>query len=403
MRPADLIHFTATALCHGHRVRTGLMLLAMAIGVAAVVVLTALGDGARRYVSEQFAALGTHLIVVLPGRSETAGVNPGTFLGETLRDLTLADARALTHSSLVTRIAPINIGSAPVSFGPREREVTVIGTNADFLKVRRFKMAQGRFLPKTDLTRGDPVAVIGTDLRDELFGAHSALGQWLRIGDRRFRIIGVLSSQGEAMGLNTGDLVIIPVAAAQRLFNTASLFRILVEARSREAMARVQQHIKDTIKTRHQGEEDVTVITQDAVLATFDKVFRALTFGVGGIAAISLGVAGILIMNVMLISVTQRTREIGLLMALGATPRQIELIFTSEAAALSLLGGLAGLAVGQLGSWGIAAAYPALPAQAPLWAVLAALGVALGCGVLFGLLPARRAARLDPVLALART
>jgi putative ABC transport system permease protein len=192
------------------------------------------------------------------------------------------------------------------------------------------------------------------------------------------------------------------VASAQQLFNTPSLFRILVEARSRDAIEPVRRFVIATLQERHQGEKDVTVVTQDAVLATFDRIFTALTYAVGGIAAISLVVAGILIMNVMLVAVSQRTAEIGLLKALGAAPRQIVALFLTEAFLLSTLGAGLGLLLGELASAGIRLAFPVLPAHAPAWALLTAVLVALLTGLLFSLLPARRAARLDPVLALAR-
>jgi len=198
------------------------------------------------------------------------------------------------------------------------------------------------------------------------------------------------------------EVVIVPVASAQLLFNSPSLFRILVEASSRDAIPVAKEFIRNTLKERHQGEEDVTVITQDAVLATFDRIFRALTLTVGGIAAISLAVAGILIMNIMLIAVSQRTGEIGLLKAIGASRGQILKLFLSEAALLALLGALIGLLAGRLGSWIVGRIYPKLPLGAPLWAIGAALLIAILTGLIFGVIPARRAARLDPVQALSR-
>jgi putative ABC transport system permease protein len=178
--------------------------------------------------------------------------------------------------------------------------------------------------------------VIGAKVRDELFGSEPAVGQLIRVGDRRLRVIGVLKSVGQGLGMNTDELVIVPVALAQAMFNTNTLFRILVEARSREAIPPAREQATEIIKQRHDGEEDVTVITQDAMLATFDKLLGTLTLGVAGIAAISLAVAGILVMNVMLVAVTQRTGEIGLLKALGAPARTIRLAFLAEAAMLSL-------------------------------------------------------------------
>jgi putative ABC transport system permease protein len=319
-----------------------------------------------------------------------------------VRDLTLDDALALTRSATVRRMAPISIGSAPVSRQGLIREVPIMGSSADLLAVRQWEMAAGRFLPPGDLDRASPVCVLGAKVKRELFGAQPALGEQVRIGDRRFIVIGVLASEGRSIGVDVEDIVIVPVAAAQQLFDTQSLFRILVEAGSREAIPRALEHIKRTIRDRHQGEEDVTVITQDAVLDTFDKIFRALTLAVAGIAAISLIVAGILIMNVMLVSITQRTAEIGLLKALGAADRQIVALFMTEAALLSALGALLGLLLGEAGSWFIGYLYPVLPMGPPWWAFIAAVGVAIGTGLLFSLLPARRASRLDPVQALAR-
>ena len=381
--------------------RSGLMLLAMGIGVAAVMVLTALGEGARRYVTGEFSSLGTNLVIVIPGRSETTGASPALFAGETPRDLTVADAAALTRSALVSRVAPIMVGSAAASYGSRTREVSVIGSTADMLEVRHWKLAAGGFLPRGDWGRGATVCVIGEKIRSELFGAGPAVGQWLRIGDWRFRVIGVLASEGRSIGVDVQELVVIPVASAEALFNSQALFRVLVEARSREAMPRVTQWVLDMLRERHQGEEDVTVITQDAVLATFDRIFQALTMTLGGIAAISLGVAGILIMNVMLVAVSQRTAEIGLLKALGADRRQIILLFLVEAVLLSVLGAVVGMLAGAAGSWGIGRIYPALDVVAPGWAIGAAAAVAIITGLVFGIMPARRAAQLDPIRALA--
>jgi putative ABC transport system permease protein len=397
----DIASFSWKALT-GYPARTILMLIAMAIGVGSVVILTALGEGARGYVTGEFASLGTNLVIVFPGRSETAGVNPGAMFGETPRDLTLDDAQALTRSTLVRRIAPLNVGSVTVSRGARSRDVVMLGSNHELLNIRHWEVAQGKFLPQADLDRAMPVTVLGSKIRDELFGAERALGEWVRIADRRFRVIGIMGSEGRSIGVDVEETIIIPVASAQQLLNTQSLFRILVEARSREAIKPVQDFVEATIQERHQGERDVTVVTQDAVLSTFDDILGALTLAVGGIAAISLAVAGILIMNVMLVAVSERTAEIGLLKAIGATPRQIIILILAEASLLSLLGAMLGLLLGQLGAWGIRLAFPILPAYAPLWVILLVLTVALATGILFSLLPARNASRLDAVLALSR-
>jgi putative ABC transport system permease protein len=263
-------------------------------------------------------------------------------------------------------------------------------------------IAQGAFLPPGDPHHAQPVCVLGAQVREEIFGAQAPLGEWLRIGDRRFRVIGVLARQGVSIGVNTDEVVMIPVTAAQSLFNSESLFRILVEAKSRDQVAAAKEDAIEILRERHEGERDVTVITQDAVLATFDRILRALTLAVGGIAAISLAVAGILIMNVMLIAVTQRRREIGLLKALGATGAQIRLTFFTEAALLALGGAALGLAVGGVGQLFLGQLYPQIPFAAPWWAVLAAPLTAIVTAAVFTVAPAARAARLDPVAALSR-
>ena len=214
MRPPDLIRFARDAAT-GNPLRASLLVLAMAIGVAAVVVLTALGDGARRYVVDEFSSLGTNLVIVLPGRSQTGGFNPGNAITNTPRDLTIDDAQALLRASSVQRVVPLAVGTSEISYGGKLREVMVAGTNAQFLEVRRLKLAQGRFLSEGDWRRGASEAVIGGKVRDELFGAQSALGQLIRVGDRRFRVIGVMSSTGQGLGMNTDELVIVPVSLAQ--------------------------------------------------------------------------------------------------------------------------------------------------------------------------------------------
>jgi putative ABC transport system permease protein len=382
------------------RLRSGLMLTAMAIGVAAVVVLTALGEWARRYVMGEFASLGTNLVVVLPGRSETTGIAPPVIA--TPRDLTLDDAQALLRSPAVGKVAPVVVGAAPASYGGLEREALALGTTAEFLDVRHLTVAQGRFLPPGDPKRGAPVVVIGSTVRQALFGNRSPVGEWLRVGDRRFRVIGELKSTGRSLGMDLGDLVVMPVNQAQALLDAPSLFRILVQAKSRTLLPDAVTDTRSILKTRHEGEEDVTVITQDSVLATFDRILTALTLTVAGIAGISLVVAGILVMNVMLVAVAQRTAEIGLLKALGATGGTVLRLFLAEAALLALAGAVLGLGLGFAGVFAIGRVYPDFPVAAPAWAVAAALGVSVATGLLFGVWPARRAAALDPVASLSR-
>ncbi|MDJ0926786.1 MAG: ABC transporter permease [Gammaproteobacteria bacterium] len=380
--------------------RTFMMLLATAISVAAVLVLTSLGEAARRYVTDEFRSLGTNLLIVMPGRSETSGMGPGSFISETNRDLTLDDVRAVRRSPNIELAAPVIVGAVAVNRAGLEREVTVFGTIEEFREIRQWTMEIGEFLPNVGMDRAAPLCVVGATIRDELFGNEPPIGQWLRVGDRRCRVTGVLAEQGTAVMIDVDEAVLIPVVMAQQLFNSPGLFRIIMQATSRDSMDAAKRDARRIITERHYGEEDFTVVTQDAVLSTFDGIFGNLTRALAGIASISLVVAGVLIMNVMLVSVSQRTAEVGLLKALGATRQQVIALFLTEALFLASLGGILGIGVG----YGVIAvlrgAYPELDFVPPLWAVGGALVTAAACGLFFGILPARRAADLDPIVAL---
>lgn len=400
MRINDVIQFAFNAM-QGYRTRTYLMLLAMAIGVASVILLTSLGEGARLYITQQFSSLGTNLLIVLPGRSETTGGMP-PMMGETPRDLTLQDVEAIQRSRHVKQLAPIVVGAAPVSYQQLEREVMIMGSTASLLSVRHLKLSRGQFLPELEITRASPVCVLGYSLYKELFGNISPLGKWVRVSEYRCRVIGVMEEEGVSLGMDMGEVLILPAASAQALFNVNSVFRILVEAKSQEVMDNLKLDVTEIISARHDGEDDITVLSQDALLSTFNRILTALTYSLGGIAAISLLVAGIMIMNVMLVAAAQRTTEIGLLKALGAPRKQIIILFLTESACLSLVGAMLGLVFGLIGNWVLRGYFPDFPFQAPDWALWAAVGVALSTGIIFGLLPARHAANLDPVLALSR-
>ncbi|SNX59255.1 putative ABC transport system permease protein [Nitrosomonas ureae] len=383
-----------------YRLRSLLIVLAMALGVAAVVILTALGDGARNYVINQFSSIGTNLLVVLPGRAETSGSFLGAVLGQTPRDLTLKDAQLIGRLPQVRRYAPLNVGEAELSAANRLRAVTVLGSNANLIPIRHMKLAQGNFMAQG--TESNAQIVLGAKIANEFFPRTQAVGQRIRLGDSRFLVSGVLMSQGETMGFNTDEIVIIPIDYAQTMFNTTSLFRILIEAKSHNEIEPAKQAVLATMKQSHDGEEDITVITQDAILSTFDRILQALTMAVAGIAAISLIVAGILVMNVMLVAVSQRTAEIGLLKAIGATSADIRRLFFAEAILLSMVGAILGFLLGQFGSLMLRLALPQLPAWPPAWATIAGIMVALITGILASILPASKAAQLDAVNALGK-
>ncbi len=396
----DLVAFSAGAL-RGHRLRAGLSLLGVAIGVASVVLLTSLGEGARLYVTGEFASLGSNLLIVFPGKTETTGMSP--FVTGAPHDLTLDDAEAiLRRVRPARRVAPLVFGGATARYGDRRRDVGVWGATSDMEEVRKIKLRIGRYLPAGETARGQRVCVIGAKIRQELFGAASPLGEVLRLGDERFRVIGVMAARGMSLGVDLDEMVHVPVSRAMKMFNKTSLFRVLVEVSSHEEIPAARASVLEILKERHQGVEDVTVWTQDSVLATFARILALLTAALAGIAGISLTVAGVGIMNVMLVSVSERTREIGLLKAIGVTGRQVVAAFLVEAAILSTAGGVAGLGAAFGLTRVLRALYPSFPARAPDWAVAAAIGVSLAVGLLFGALPARRASRLDPIMALAR-
>jgi putative ABC transport system permease protein len=398
MRFLDLLRFAAGGL-RGHRVRTFLSLLGVGIGVASVIVLTSLGEGARRYVIGEFTSLGSNLLIIVPGKTETRGMAP--LISTAPHDLTREDAAALLQRvRWIRRVAPIVVGTATVKVGERSREITLVGTTRDMLEIRHLRMSTGRFLPP-DLPDA-AVCVLGARVQRELFPDQSPLGQRIRIGDWRSRVIGVIAPRGVSIGTDLDEVVEIPVQTALRLYNRTGLFRILAEVSSHSELDRARQEALDVLRQRHGGQEDVTILTQDSVLDAFSQILGAMTAALAGIAAISLGVAGLGIMNVMLVSVSERTREIGLLKAVGVTSSQVIAVFLVEAAILSTSGGslglLAGVGAGQI----LRQLYPEFPFHAPGWAVVAALVVSCSVGLLFGILPARNASRLNPVQALMR-
>lgn len=400
MTAFDSLAFAGRALL-GHRLRTVLSLLGVAVGVASVVLLTSLGEGARLYVVGEFAALGSNLLIVTPGKTETSGLAPP--VGTAPHDLTLDDVAAIERRvPRIRHVAPMAIGSVTARAGDLTRDVVVAGVTPEWKSVRRLNIGIGQFLPAGEAAADASVCVVGAAIQRELFLGANPLGEMLRLGDERFRIVGVIAPRGTSLGMDLDEIVIVPLARHMKMFNLTSLFRVLVEVRSQDDLPAAQRAVIEILKARHDDEEDVTVQTQESMLTTFSSVLSMLTMALAGIAAISLSVAGVGIMNVMLVSVSERTREIGLLKALGASSGQILRLFLAEAATLSAAGGGAGLGAA-IGLTALARRlYPSFPVQPPPWAIPLAVLVSLAVGVLFGVAPARRASKLDPVAALNR-
>ena len=401
MRLIDLVRYTFLAL-RRQRFRSLMLLIAVGLGVGAVVVLTALGEGARGYVMGEFAFLGKDTVVMFPGRKETTGGMP-PITGTAARAITLEEVAVLQRTVPgVTSLAPIVIGNGPVSYKSRERESIVLGTTAAFFDIRQLQVGQGSTLPDLVLNEGRQVAVIGHKLKAELFDNRRAIGQWVRLRDYRFRVIGVLTGTGDSFGTDLSEAIFVPVASAQSVFNIHGLFRVMMKIRDNYQVEEVKSQIAKRMQELHEGEQDVTIISPDAMLSTFDDILQALTLGVAGIAAISLVVAGILVMNVTLMSVKQRTAEIGLLKAVGAPAAQVRTLFLTEAALIASAGALLGMLVGLLLVAAGRKLYPAVPFTTPAWALWAALGLAIGTALLFAWLPAQQAASLEPVDALGK-
>jgi putative ABC transport system permease protein len=380
-----------------HRLRSSLSLLGIAIGIAAVILLTSIGEGTRRYVLGQFTQFGTHVVAIHPGKAKTTGL-PGA-LGGTTRHLTIDDAEALARIPGIERVVPSAFGVARVEAGERGRNVAVNGVTPDVQVVWGFRPRLGSFWTAGDPRRGSPVAVLGPKLARELFGDASPLGALVRIGGRRFRVVGVMEPKGQMLGFDLDDAVYVPVATALALFDLVELAEVDFTYAPADALPRVETEVKRILTARH-GDEDFTVTTQEAMLAVMGNVMGMVTMAVGGIAGISLVVGAIGVLTMMWITVRERTAEIGLVRAIGASTRQVAAMFLAEAALVATLGGAAGVALGLGLGAALRWAVPGLPVATPAVFVLAALGTSFAVGLLSGVLPARRAAALDPIEAL---
>mgnify|MGYP000041228859 FL=1 len=398
MKLTDHWLFSYQALVR-HRLRSLMILLAISIGVSSVLLLTSIGEGARLFIEQEFSALGTKMLIVLPGKKETTGGTPPLY-GTSPRDLTIEDSQALKHISGISYVAPIIAGTATVSNQSLERDTIIIGTNNDMFSVRNLKLKQGKKLPSNSDMRASQVCILGAKLARELFKNSTALGQWLRIGEYRYRVIGLLQQRGESLGLDLRDMAIIPVRSAQVLFNSPALYRILLQLKQAGFEDNTVSQINNIIAKRHDGEADITVISQDSMLNSFNKILISVTASIGAIAAISLVVSGILIMNVSYITVAQRTEEIGVLKSLGASAKEIHHIFIISSIVLTSFGAFAGIIFSYGLVFIIQYNLPQIPLAIPWWSTLAAVFMAFIMAILFSWLPANKAASVDPIMAL---
>lgn len=396
MRLRDAISVALRALA-AHRLRSFLTLAGIAVGIAAVILLTSIGEGLHRFVLAEFSQFGTNVVGITPGKAATGGANPG--FPSSVRPLTLDDAAALARIPNLVGVTPGVTGNAEVSGNGRLRRTLVYGTTAALTRSFNLSVRAGQFLPDEEAQTARPFAVLGAKLKQELFGPDNALGARVRVGGLQFRVIGVLEARGQFLGIDLDDVIYVPAARALELFNRDSLMEINLTYKEGVPAARVVEAARAILVARH-GREDFTIVTQEDMLRTLSNILDILTMAVGALGSISLLVGGVGIVTIMTIAVAERTSEIGLLVALGARRRTILGLFLGEAVVLAALGGVLGLAVGVGLAQLLHLAAPGLPVSTPAhFAVLAEL-VAVSIGLAAGVLPARRAARLDPVEAL---
>ena len=396
MRLSDTTTLSLSALRH-YRLRSFLTMLGIAVGIAAVVLLTAIGEGIHRFVLAEFTQFGTHLISVVPGKAATAGV-PGALIGN-IRPLSLEDSQALKHLPQVLEVVPVVQGNAAVENGTHSRRVTVYGVGHAAPQVWQFKVALGQFLPDDDSSGSRALVVLGSKVHHELFGQERVLGRYVRVGNSRFRVIGVMASKGQMLGFDLDDAVYLPTAQAMTLFNRDGLMEINLLYAADASATTLTQRVKELLMARHGG-EDFTITTQEQMLETLSSILNILTLAVAAIGGISLLVGGIGITTIMTIAVSERTSEVGLLRALGAEQQQILILFIGEAVTLGALGGIGGLILGVGSALLLQTMIPSLPVHLSGFYIVLAETVAITIGLIAGLVPARQAARLDPVEAL---
>jgi putative ABC transport system permease protein len=394
----------ATKTLSANKLRSGLTMLGIIIGNASVIAMIGIGEGAQKYVNGQLQSLGPNVLFIVPGNREARQLGDL----DVPRTLVLADAKALaTQVPSVTAVAAEKTTQGIVSYRNRNTSSSVVGTTEGFLTVRSFEVAQGRFINDLDERSNSLVAAIGSTLAERLFDNENPIGKQIRIKGITFEIVGVLEKKGSSLGLNYDDSVMIPITTlASRLVGRTSPYGIEVgfisiSAVSQEAMETAEFQITNLLRLRHRITEgdDFYIQSQDTLLDIANTVTGALTLMLAAIASISLFVGGIGIMNIMLVSVRERTQEIGLRKAIGASQRDILSQFLIEAVILSAIGGLVGTALGASGILFIAAISP-FEAGVSVSAVIVAVSVSGSIGLFFGVVPARQAARLDPIVAL---
>jgi putative ABC transport system permease protein len=383
-----------------NRVRSFLTMLGVVIGVSAVILLVSIGEGTKEYVSSELAGLGANLLLVNPGKVGTAGGVHPPLVGA-VRKMIYEDALAIKRRCpSVAEVCPIVFGTGRIKYQNLSRDIAIVGVTPEFERVRNLYVEVGRFITEQDVGAGRHVVILGQRVRKELFGDSNPLGRRVTISDARYRVEGLMAHKGMSLGFDIDDLIFIPVRAAQELFDNDRLFQIMATAKSSKEIKSASAEIRAVLTRRHANKEDFTIVTQEAMLFTMREILDVLTGVLVGIAAISLVVGGVGIMNVMLVSVRERTREIGIRKAVGARNGDILGQFLVESVTLSLIGGAVGIVVGAGGALLASSLFSYIPTKVSLWSISLAFFFSAAVGIFFGVYPARRASLLDPIEAL---
>jgi putative ABC transport system permease protein len=378
------------------RLRSLLTALGISIGIAAVTLLTSIGEGIRVYLLDSFSSFGTRIIAITPGKTATSGM-PG--LLTTIRPLSLEDAQLLSELPHADAVVPLLQGTAKLEAGDFSRDTDVYGVGPDMARAWRFNVALGRFLPEGDLQNSRYFAVLGSKANEELFRGSNPLGQYVRVGGVRFRVIGVMEGKGQLLGFDLNDAVFIPADLAMQMFNKESLMEIDVVFRETTTASEMSDRITDALIRSH-GDEDFTLFTQEDMLATLDRILSMLKMAVGALGGVALVVGGVGVFTIMTTALRERMQEIGLLRAVGCTRRQILWMFLGEAVLLSGMGGLLGLCIVAVLVIVLNTFAPGLPISLQPTYMLASLALSCGVGLAAGISPAMNAAALDPIEAL---
>jgi len=398
---------TALEAILSRRMRSSLTMLGILIGIAAVMLTVGLGQGAQAQVRAQINQLGSNLLIVSPGSTtSSSGIRGGRGSASTL---TMRDATALASRVVapdIAKVAPVVTGSQSLAAGTTNWTTNVVGTTPDWLQVRARSLAEGRFFSLAELNSSAPVAVLGSTTATELFGGRDALGQTVDINGTTTTVIGILNTAGSSTTTDEDDQALVPQTTySSRVAssgNAAGVSTLYIEAASTDSLSAAYQEATNALLATHgvtAATPDFTISSQQSLLTTATSTDRTLTVLLAGIAAISLLVGGIGVMNIMLVSVTERIREIGLRKAMGATPSAIRRQFLVEASTLGLCGGLLGVILGLVGAQ-VLPHFLSQPVTIPAIATIGALGIALIIGIVAGVYPASRAARLAPIDAL---